>query len=54
MGATTCETHDACDGGVEVTLCTVEGFGHWWPGNGADVGIDATDAMWTFFTRWSL
>lgn len=54
MGDTTCETRDACDAGAEVTLCTIEGFGHWWPGNGSDVGIDATDAMWTFFSRFSL
>ncbi len=54
-GDTHCETYDACDGGVEVTLCTVEGGGHWWPGGIlTHNGIDATSAMWDFFTRYRL
>jgi polyhydroxybutyrate depolymerase len=52
-GNTTCETYGSCNAGAEVTLCTVEGFGHEWPGafnNAAD--IVATDAMWPFFERY--
>lgn len=30
-----CETWPGCDAGVEVTLCTVDGGGHCWPGNAA-------------------
>lgn len=29
----TCETWPGCDGEAEVTLCTVDGAGHCWPGN---------------------
>jgi polyhydroxybutyrate depolymerase len=56
MGNSTCLTHSSCEGGVEVTTCTVEGFGHWWPGapGGGSSNIDATDAMWEFFERYSL
>lgn len=52
-GNTTCETHADCDAGAEVTLCTVTGLGHEWPGafnNASD--IVATDAMWPFFERF--
>ena len=34
-GDTLCETWPGCDEGVEVTLCTVDGMGHCWPGNGS-------------------
>lgn len=30
-----CETWPGCDDDVEVTLCTIEGGGHCWPGNGS-------------------
>ncbi|MCA9650927.1 MAG: prolyl oligopeptidase family serine peptidase [Myxococcales bacterium] len=33
QGDTHCETWPGCDAGVEVTLCTIEGGGHCWPGN---------------------
>jgi polyhydroxybutyrate depolymerase len=33
QGDTTCETWPGCDGDVEVSLCTIEGAGHCWPGN---------------------
>lgn len=35
QGDTRCETWPGCDAGVEVTLCTIEGGGHCWPGNPA-------------------
>jgi poly(3-hydroxybutyrate) depolymerase len=40
---------------VEVTLCTVEGGTHWWPGGPASTAdINATDAMWELFRRTTL
>lgn len=33
QGDVVCQTWPGCDAGVEVTLCTVEGGGHCWPGN---------------------
>lgn len=35
QGDIRCETWPGCDAGVEVTLCTVDGGGHCWPGNGS-------------------
>jgi polyhydroxybutyrate depolymerase len=56
-GDTTCETYDGCPVGGAVTLCTVDGGGHSWPG-GTDIGlgkttnaISATDMMWAFFAQ---
>ncbi|MGH1345287.1 MAG: extracellular catalytic domain type 1 short-chain-length polyhydroxyalkanoate depolymerase [Nannocystales bacterium] len=44
QGDSTCETWTACDDGVEVTLCTVEGGGHCWPGNAScTFGSSTTD-----------
>jgi polyhydroxybutyrate depolymerase len=44
QGDSTCETWTACDDAVEVTLCTVEGGGHCWPGNpGCTFGASTTD-----------
>jgi polyhydroxybutyrate depolymerase len=53
-GDTTCETYQTCQAGAQVTLCTVTGGGHTWPGADIIIGattqdIDATDAMWDFF-----
>lgn len=54
----TCTTRDTCVGGAEVTLCTVTGGGHTWPGaipipamGHTTQAIRATDAMWEFFRR---
>jgi polyhydroxybutyrate depolymerase len=55
MGDSRCETWTGCSGGVSVTLCTVEGGGHWWPGGpGSTTDIDATEAMWEFLSAYSL
>jgi polyhydroxybutyrate depolymerase len=51
-----CATYTSCAAGAEVTLCTVDGGGHTWPG-GLPVPtlgyttpyLSATDAMWGFF-----
>jgi polyhydroxybutyrate depolymerase len=60
-GDATCRTYDDCDGGAEVTLCTIDDGGHTWPGGipipafGKTSGdISATDAMWAFFKAHSL
>jgi polyhydroxybutyrate depolymerase len=53
---THCATHNKCPGDATVTLCTVDGGGHTWPG-GLPVPslghttsyLSATDAMWEFF-----
>ena len=64
---TTCLTHADCDGGVEVTTCTIMGGGHTWFGDptcgtGADacaiVGANSdyyvnTDFAWDFLKRFS-
>jgi polyhydroxybutyrate depolymerase len=59
MGDSSCSTYQTCEGGAEVTLCTIEGGGHTWPGADILVGattqdLDATDAMWEFFMRHPL
>lgn len=56
QGEVTCMSHEDCEAGVEVELCTVEGGGHTWPG-GADIlgagpttqDIVANDYLWEFF-----
>jgi polyhydroxybutyrate depolymerase len=54
-GDATCMTYSGCKDSADVTLCTISGGGHTWPG-GAPTGfgktstdIDATAEMWTFF-----
>jgi polyhydroxybutyrate depolymerase len=56
-----CSTYETCGAGATVTLCTVDGGGHTWPG-GTPVpslgyttpNLSATDAMWAFFTKHPL
>jgi len=60
-GDSHCETYQTCGAGVEVTLCTIEGGGHQWPG-GFEIpllghrttDLSANDAMWDFFQRHPL
>ncbi len=60
-GEASCLTYATCAGGAEVTLCTVLGGGHTWPG-GMPVpalgftsrAMSATDMMWDFFERHPL
>jgi polyhydroxybutyrate depolymerase len=60
-GDSHCETFDNCAAGTEVTLCTVEGGGHTWPG-GLEVpqlgfttqDLNATQHMWDFFEQHPL
>ena len=50
QGNATCETYRGCEGQAEVTLCTIQGLGHVWPGAfGGGSDIAATEAMWPFF-----
>jgi polyhydroxybutyrate depolymerase len=61
-GDATCEAVDQCDGGASVTLCTIEGGGHCWPGypcrldglGESTTDIDANAVMWELFSRSSL
>lgn len=59
-GAAHCDTYDGCDQGVEVTLCTIDGMGHCWPGQSfcpfgqANSDISANDRMWELFQKFSL
>lgn len=55
-GDSTCETYDGCPAKVAVTLCTVDGGGHTWPGGvpvpalgRTTTDLSATDMMWDFF-----
>ncbi|MCU0694350.1 MAG: hypothetical protein MUF54_23425 [Polyangiaceae bacterium] len=54
-GNSRCVTRSGCRRGAEVTLCTINGGGHEWPGGGRSVAtLNATDHMWNFFSRFSL
>jgi polyhydroxybutyrate depolymerase len=50
-----CETWPDCDDGVEITLCSVDGGGHCWPGNpvclfgAANTDVDASAMIAEFF-----
>jgi polyhydroxybutyrate depolymerase len=57
-GDATCVTYSQCNAGADVTLCTITGGGHTWPGGTpfpllgvTSTDISATDAMWTFFQQ---
>jgi polyhydroxybutyrate depolymerase len=44
QGDTTCERWPGCDDDVEVSLCTIEGGGHCWPGNASCIfGASTTE-----------
>jgi polyhydroxybutyrate depolymerase len=55
QGDMLCQTWPECDAGVEVTLCTIEGGGHCWPGNGSCIfghsstELHASEAIATMF-----
>lgn len=59
-GTAHCEAYEACDAGVSVTLCTLEGEGHCWPGQticpfgAATTDLIADDAMWDLFEKTTL
>jgi len=45
QGDVLCESWPGCDAGVEVTLCTVEGGGHCWPGNASCIFGNSTTEL---------
>jgi polyhydroxybutyrate depolymerase len=56
QGGVVGESWQGCEQGADVTLYTIEGGGHVWPGSGlagiaeaGERGIDATDVIWEFF-----
>ena len=54
-GDVTGETWSGCNQGADVVLYTIAGKGHSWPGSNMPASIttqdiDATDAMWDFFS----
>lgn len=59
-GSATCQTYKTCSAGVEVSLCTLTGEGHCWPGQtfcpyGAGTAdLSANDEMWKFFENFAL
>jgi polyhydroxybutyrate depolymerase len=59
-GVAHCETHETCEAGVRVTLCTIEGGGHCWPGQAicpfgsSTTDISANTAMWALFQDFAL
>lgn len=59
-GSATCETYDTCEAGAKVTLCTLTGMGHCWPGQpvcpygAANTDLSADDALWSFFSQFTL
>jgi polyhydroxybutyrate depolymerase len=61
LGDSSCQTYAQCQGGAEVTLCTVVNGGHTWPGGTpvptlgyTTMALSATHAMWDFFAKHPL
>lgn len=67
-GNVDCETYTGCQGGAAVTLCTITGGGHTWPGGSSSAlpsiaagvigsmttSIDASSQLWNFFKGYKL
>jgi len=59
-GNVRCEAWSSCQGGTSVTLCTVDGGGHCWPGQSfcpyppSTVDVDASREIATFFKSFKL
>jgi polyhydroxybutyrate depolymerase len=59
-GVAHCVTHSNADAGVDVTLCTIDGGGHCWPGQSiCPYGTSTTDISvnvegWNFLKRFTL
>ncbi len=60
VGEAYCDAYEGCVDDATVTLCTVEGGGHCWPGNPACLGafsttmLDANTQMLEFFSGFTL
>jgi polyhydroxybutyrate depolymerase len=63
-GAVTCQTWGRCADDADVTLCTIEGGGHTWPGGQTTMSertlgplnrdVSASEMIWQFFAKHSL
>ena len=64
-GNASCESYRGCQDSAVVTLCTIEGGGHTWPGPGSNpseatcggsgvTDLDANTQIWEFFSEHSL
>jgi polyhydroxybutyrate depolymerase len=59
-GAAHCDTYETCNAGVKVTLCTIDGMGHCWPGQSfcpfgtGSTDIVANEAMLDVFEQYTL
>jgi polyhydroxybutyrate depolymerase len=59
-GAAACATYQSCSAGAKVTLCTIQGEGHCWPGQSvcpygtSNTDISANDVMWDFLRGFAL
>lgn len=59
-GQSFCDTWTQCEGGAEITHCTLTGMGHCWPGaafcpfGDTNLEIDANSTMWAFLSRFTL
>jgi polyhydroxybutyrate depolymerase len=49
-----CETYTGCEGGTEVTLCTIQGGSHVVYGQSASAGAPVPDVAWEAFLRQTL
>ena len=50
-----CDSYTGCDAGVEVTLCTIDGGAHCWPGSdGCTQDISTNEHELDFFERFTL
>jgi polyhydroxybutyrate depolymerase len=59
-GMSFCDSWTACEGGSELTHCTLTGMGHCWPGvsfcpyGSVNLEIDASVELWKFLSRFTL
>lgn len=64
QGAVSCELHGSCSNDATVTLCTIDGAGHTWPGGISTLSekkmgptnhdISASNMIWSFFEKHPL
>jgi polyhydroxybutyrate depolymerase len=59
-GDSYCDHWSECDGGVEMTHCTLTGMGHCWPGTtfcpfgATNTEVNANEELWRFMSRFTL
>ncbi len=52
QGKVRCDTYQGCAAGADVTLCTVDGGGHTWPGGSYAPAVCRTRPEGAFCRRW--